>query len=234
MLEHIDTDKATASPPATTMLAARGIHKHFGLLHVLKGVDLTVARGEIVALVGASGAGKSTLLQILGTLDEPDKGEIWFEGEAIHLMKESKRATFRNEKLGFVFQFHHLLPEFNAIENIALPSLIAGMERSKAHARAAELLAYMGLSDRANHRPAQLSGGEQQRVAVARALMNKPQLILADEPTGNLDSANSERLYELFVQLARDFQLGFLVTTHNERLASAANRCLSMRDGLIL
>lgn len=216
------------------MLEARGIQKHFGQLHVLQGVDLVVQRGEIVALVGASGAGKSTLLQILGTLDEPDSGEIWFDGQAIHTMKESQKATFRNEKLGFVFQFHHLLPEFNAVENIALPSLIAGMERPDAHKRAAELLAYMGLSERATHRPAQLSGGEQQRIAVARALMNRPQLILADEPTGNLDSANSERLYELFVQLARDFQVGFLITTHNDRLASAANRCLSMKDGLIL
>ncbi len=233
MEESHQFDKIT-TPTADVMLEARGIYKSFGMLEVLKGVDLTVARGEIVALVGASGAGKSTLLQILGTLDEPDRGEIWFEGEAIHLMKESKRATFRNQKLGFVFQFHHLLPEFNALENIALPSLIAGMERPIAHARAAELLDYMGLSDRANHRPAQLSGGEQQRVAVARALMNKPELILADEPTGNLDSANSERMYALFVQLAKDFQVGFLVTTHNERLASAADRCLNMKDGLIL
>ena len=234
MQQHPHPENTTAQAPSSTMLEARGIQKHFGQLHVLQGVDLTVGRGEIVALVGASGAGKSTLLQILGTLDEPDKGFIWFDGEAIHLMNESKRATFRNEKLGFVFQFHHLLPEFNAVENIALPSLIAGMERPAAHKRAAELLDYMGLSDRATHRPAQLSGGEQQRVAVARALMNKPQLILADEPTGNLDSANSERMYALFVQLAADFQVGFLVTTHNERLASAAHRCLIMKDGLIL
>jgi lipoprotein-releasing system ATP-binding protein len=233
MQDHLQIEKITA-PTIPTMLEARGIHKHFGQLHVLQGVDLTVQRGEIVALVGASGAGKSTLLQILGTLDEPDKGEIWFDGEAIHLMKESKRATFRNEKLGFVFQFHHLLPEFNAVENIALPSLISGLDRPAAHKRAAELLDYMGLSDRALHRPAQLSGGEQQRVAVARALMNKPQLILADEPTGNLDSANSERMYALFVQLAQDFQVGFLITTHNDRLASAANRCLNMKDGLIV
>lgn len=215
------------------MLRAINIHKHFGQLHVLKGVHLLIAPGEIVALVGASGAGKSTLLQILGTLDEADQGEIWFEGEAIHAMRDARKASFRNEKLGFVFQFHHLLPEFNAQENIALPSLIAGMDRGKASLRAAELLAYMGLRDRAQHKPAQLSGGEQQRVAVARALMNEPQLILADEPTGNLDSANSERMYELFLQLARDFRVGFLITTHNERLAAAANRCLAMKDGVI-
>lgn len=227
-------EKIHGAPPAGIMLEARGIQKHFGQLHVLQGVDLMVGRGEIVALVGASGAGKSTLLQILGTLDIPDTGQIWFDGIAIHSMRENQQATFRNEKLGFVFQFHHLLPEFNAVENIALPSLIAGMERNAAHTRAAELLDYMGLRERATHRPAQLSGGEQQRVAVARALMNKPQLILADEPTGNLDSANSERMYELFVQLAKDFQVGFLITTHNERLASAADRCLNMKDGRIL
>lgn len=215
------------------MLRAKNINRSFGQLHVLKGVDLEVRSGEIVSLVGASGAGKSTLLQILGTLDDANTGEVWFEGQAIHQMKESQKANFRNQKLGFVFQFHHLLPEFNAIENIALPSLIAGMEDKAARARAATLLEYMGLSERANHRPAQLSGGEQQRIAVARALMNQPRLILADEPTGNLDSANSENMYQLFVQLARDFQVGFLITTHNEKLASAADRSLMMKDGLI-
>jgi lipoprotein-releasing system ATP-binding protein len=234
MIDHLDTSKLGGQPRSGTMLQATNIHKHFGQLHVLKGVNLGVERGEIVALVGASGAGKSTLLQILGTLDEPDKGEIWFDGEAIHLLRDARKATFRNEKLGFVFQFHHLLPEFNALENISLPSLIGGMDNNAASKRAAELLSYMGLSDRASHKPSQLSGGEQQRVAVARALMNQPQLILADEPTGNLDSANSEHMYELFVKLARDFKVGFLITTHNERLAAAANRCLSMKDGLIM
>ncbi|MFN8395314.1 MAG: ABC transporter ATP-binding protein [Bacteroidia bacterium] len=221
------------SPAFPTMLRAVDIQKHFGQLHVLKGVSLEVGRGEIVALVGASGAGKSTLLQILGTLDDADSGEVWFEDEAVHKMKETRKAAFRNEKLGFVFQFHHLLPEFNALENIALPSLIAGLDHSKATARAQELLAYMGLEGRATHKPAQLSGGEQQRVAVARALMNRPQLILADEPTGNLDSANSEHMYDLFVQLAKEFQVGFLITTHNEKLASAAHKCLMMKDGRI-
>jgi lipoprotein-releasing system ATP-binding protein len=234
MMDQFQTEKVTGPPAAGTMLQALGIQKHFGQLHVLKGVNLTVARGEIVALVGASGAGKSTLLQILGTLDEADQGEIWFDGEAVHRMRESHKATFRNEKLGFVFQFHHLLPEFNALENIGLPSMIGGQERSAVNKRAAELLGYMGLSDRALHKPGQLSGGEQQRVAVARALMNQPHLILADEPTGNLDSANSEHLYALFTQLARDFQVGFLITTHNERLAAAADRLLSMKDGLIV
>ncbi|HEX2898797.1 MAG TPA: ABC transporter ATP-binding protein [Bacteroidia bacterium] len=234
MEKNIPIEKVDAASPHAVMLQATGIQKHFGQLHVLKGVNLTVGRGEIVALVGASGAGKSTLLQILGTLDDPDQGEIWFDNEAVHLMRDARKSTFRNEKLGFVFQFHHLLPEFNALENIALPSLIGGMDRNAANKRAAELLAYMGLSDRATHKPSQLSGGEQQRVAVARALMNKPQLILADEPTGNLDSINSERMYELFVQLAREFQVGFLITTHNERLAAGADRCLAMKDGFIV
>ncbi len=216
------------------MLRATNIHRSFGQLHVLKGVDLEVRTGEIVSLVGASGAGKSTLLQILGTLDDGNSGEIWFEDQGIHFMKEAQKATFRNQKLGFVFQFHHLLPEFNAVENIALPSLIGGMEDKAAKERANSLLEYMGLAERADHRPSELSGGEQQRVAVARALMNQPHLILADEPTGNLDSANSENMYQLFVQLARDFQVGFLITTHNEKLASAADRSLVMKDGLIL
>ncbi|MEM0999802.1 MAG: ABC transporter ATP-binding protein [Bacteroidota bacterium] len=221
---------ATAVP----MLRAEGIVRTFGQLEVLKGVDLKVREGEIVSLVGASGAGKSTLLQILGTLDEPDLGEVYFENVNITRLKESHKADFRNAKLGFVFQFHHLLPEFNARENVALPAYIAGMDRKTADARADELLAYLGLQARFDHRPSQLSGGEQQRVAVARALMNRPRLILADEPTGNLDSANSENLYQLFKDLARDLNVGFLITTHNENLARAANRCLRMKDGIIL
>jgi lipoprotein-releasing system ATP-binding protein len=216
------------------MLQARGIQKHYGQLHVLKGVDLDLLPGELVTLVGASGAGKSTLLQILGTLDNPDAGEITFEGSSLRAMSERQKSDFRNQKLGFVFQFHHLLPEFNALENVALPAYIAGQDRKAADRRAQELLDYLGLAERASHRPNALSGGEQQRVAVARALINHPRFILADEPTGNLDSANSDRLYQLFVELARDLGVGFLITTHNEQLAQAAHRCLRMRDGLIL
>lgn len=216
------------------MLQARGIHKHYGQLHVLKGVDLDLLPGELVTLVGASGAGKSTLLQILGTLDDADAGEVSFEGGSLRAMNERQKSDFRNQKVGFVFQFHHLLPEFNAMENVALPAYIAGQDRRAADRRAKELLDYLGLAERATHRPNALSGGEQQRVAVARALINNPRFILADEPTGNLDSANSDRLYALFVDLARDLGVGFLITTHNEQLAQAAHRCLRMRDGLIL
>ncbi|HHG85918.1 MAG TPA: ABC transporter ATP-binding protein [Bacteroidetes bacterium] len=216
------------------MVEANGIHKSFGKLHVLKGVDLSIYEGEIVSLVGASGAGKSTLLQILGTLDRHDKGEVRFEGQAVHELKEAQQADFRNKKLGFVFQFHHLLPEFNAQENVALPAYIGGMDRRMADARALDLLKYLGLNDRASHRPGQLSGGEQQRVAIARALMNKPRLILADEPTGNLDSANSENLFQLFQELAHDLGVSFLITTHNAALARATDRCLDMKDGIIV
>lgn len=216
------------------MLEAINIHKSYGQLEVLKGVDLRIEPGEIVTLVGASGAGKSTLLQILGTLDEPNRGEVRFEGQTVSNMREAQKAEFRNRQLGFVFQFHHLLPEFNAMENIALPAYIAGKDRSEAEGEAMKLLDYMGLRERWDHRPSALSGGEQQRVAVARALINQPRLILADEPTGNLDSSNSERLYELFVRLAMDLGVGFLITTHNEGLAAAAHRCLRMVDGVIV
>lgn len=227
------------SPPAipktaaAPLLQAMGIHKFYGSLHVLKGVDLTLYPGEIVSLVGASGAGKSTLLQILGTLDKPDRGNVSFEGHSVLALSSALRAKFRNEKLGFVFQFHHLLPEFNALENVSLPGYISGRDKAKTDKRAMELLDYLGLADRKHHKPSALSGGEQQRVAVARALINDPRLILADEPTGNLDSANSELLYNLFKELARDFQVAFLITTHNESLAKAADRCVSMKDGLV-
>lgn len=231
---HNSPEKTSYQPTGPVMLRATNIHKHFGQLHVLQGVDLDVHAGEIVSLVGASGAGKSTLLQILGTLDDPDQGEVFFEDVAIRRLRESQKADFRNSKLGFVFQFHHLLPEFNAMENVALPAYIAGMDRSKANKRAAELLDYLGLTNRSSHRPSQLSGGEQQRVAVARALMNTPRLILADEPTGNLDSANSENLFGLFLQLAKELNVSFLITTHNFALAQSANRCLQMKDGKIL
>ncbi|MEM7036485.1 MAG: ABC transporter ATP-binding protein [Bacteroidota bacterium] len=216
------------------MLEAKNIEKFYGQLHVLKGVFMEVCEGEIVTLVGASGAGKSTLLQILGTLDVPDKGTVTFEGRNILTIRDRQKAEFRNSQLGFVFQFHHLLPEFNALENVALPAYIGGGKRDDAEKRAMELLSYLGLKERAHHRPSALSGGEQQRVAVARALINKPKLILADEPTGNLDSQNSQMLYQLFVDLARDFGVSFLITTHNEALAAAADRCLRMKDGVIL
>ncbi len=221
-------------PESVPLIKARGIQKWYGNLHVLKGVDLDLFPGEIVSLVGASGAGKSTLLQILGTLDAPSQGQVFFEGNPILTLKSSEKARFRNEKLGFVFQFHHLLPEFNAKENVALPSYISGKDKDSSDKRAMELLNYLGLGDRWNHKPGALSGGEQQRVAVARALINQPRLILADEPTGNLDSANSERLYDLFTQLAKDFQVAFLITTHNEALARAADRCLRMKDGIVV
>lgn len=216
------------------MLEAAGIHKTYGQLEVLKGVDLQLKKGEIVTLVGASGAGKSTLLQILGTLDAPDSGTVSFEGKDILKMKSTEQAAFRNKTLGFVFQFHHLLPEFNAAENVAMPALIAGTPRDQALRTANELLERLQLKDRWSHKPAALSGGEQQRVAVARALVNAPRLILADEPTGNLDSQNSENLYQMFVQLARELEVSLLITTHNEQLAAAADRCLRIRDGLIL
>ncbi len=220
--------------PPPVLLEAQGIRKYYGTLHVLKGVDLIVYKGEIVTLVGASGAGKSTLLQILGTLDPPDAGTVIFEGESVHDLKGKAKAKFRNTKLGFVFQFNQLLPEFNAVENVALPAYISGTSKQKADAKAKELLEYLGLRERQTHKPSALSGGEQQRVAVARALINSPRLILADEPTGNLDSANSENLYRLFENLARDFKVGFLITTHNEALATRANRCLRMIDGVIV
>jgi lipoprotein-releasing system ATP-binding protein len=216
------------------MLEARSIRKKFGDLQVLKGVDLVVNPSEVVTLVGASGAGKSTLLQILGTLDMPDEGEVWFEGKNLVAESPAIRTTFRNQKVGFVFQFHHLLPEFSAMENVAMPAYIAGTDRKKAEKRALELLEYMDLSDRSTHRPSELSGGESQRVAVARALMNNPNLILADEPTGNLDSSNSKRMFDLFMRLSDELKVGFLITTHNEQLANSAHRCLRMADGMIV
>ena len=230
-----EAENSTGTPPPIKepLLVARGIQKWYGSLHVLKGVDLQLYPGEIVSLVGASGAGKSTLLQILGTLDAPDKGDVVFEGQPVLRLKSSQKAKFRNEKLGFVFQFHHLLPEFNALENVALPGYIAGRNKEASDRKARELLNYLGLSEREHHKPGALSGGAQQRVAVARALINEPSLILADEPTGNLDSENSTRLYQLFQQLARDFKVAFLITTHNEGLARAADRCLRMKDGVV-
>jgi lipoprotein-releasing system ATP-binding protein len=216
------------------MLEAKGIEKYYGQLQVLKGVDLSLRAAELVTLVGASGAGKSTLLQILGTLDNPDKGEVIFNGHSLTHESSAYRTAFRNQEVGFVFQFHHLLPEFTAQENVAMPAYIAGKDRRLAEKRALDLLDYLGLAGRAQHRPSQLSGGESQRIAVARALMNEPKMILADEPTGNLDTANSNKLFELFQRLSREFNVGFLITTHNEALAQASDRCLRMVDGMIV
>ncbi len=213
------------------MLIAKGIHKSFGELSILKGVDLEVKTGEIVAIVGPSGAGKSTFLQILGTLDRPDSGEISLNDQQIHRLSAQQLDAFRNRHIGFVFQFHHLLPEFTALENVCIPAFIQGISRPEAELRAQELLNLLGLSERMYHKPDALSGGEQQRVAVARALVNKPSVILADEPSGNLDSANAQALHELFLKLRDEFNHTFVIVTHNEQLAALADRCLVMQDG---
>ena len=216
------------------MLKAQNIQKHFGTLEVLRGIDLSVEPGELMALMGTSGAGKTTLLQILGTLEHPDGGELQFEGEHIGRWSRKQQATFRNTQLGFVFQFHHLLKEFNAQENVAMPALIAGRSKSDAMQRAQSLLARLGLGARLDHKPMAMSGGEQQRVAVARALMNQPKLILADEPTGNLDSKNGEALIQLFRELQQDEGVGFLIATHDHAVAEAADRVIRMQDGKVL
>ncbi len=215
------------------MLTAKGIYKSYGDLSILKGVDLSVQQGEIVAIVGASGAGKSTLLQILGTLDRPDRGEIYLHDQAVHRMSTSELNIFRNQEIGFVFQFHHLLPEFTALENICMPAFIAGKSKSETEARAISLLQRLNLEDRQDHPPAALSGGEQQRVAIARALINDPAIVLADEPSGNLDSANAQSLHELFFSLREEFNQTFIIVTHNEELAAMADRKLLMKDGMI-
>lgn len=215
------------------MLNASNIQKSYGAVEVLKGVSLSLVAGEVVALVGSSGAGKSTLLQILGTLDSADKGEIFFEGKNIRSLSSAQQAHFRNQKLGFIFQFHHLLPEFTALENVCMPALIANVPQHEAEKRAKELLQRLGLSHREGHKPSQLSGGEQQRVSVARALMNQPKLVLADEPTGNLDTTNSESLYQLFFELSKSMGVSFLIATHNEALAAISDRVLYIKDGLM-
>ncbi|MFK7972034.1 MAG: ABC transporter ATP-binding protein [Bacteroidia bacterium] len=214
------------------MLRAENIHKRYGNLEVLRGVSLEVFPGEVAALVGASGAGKSTLLHILGTLDNPDAGTVYFQNSAISEQSEKAKALFRNKSLGFVFQFHHLLPEFTALENVCMPAYIQGGSRSVLEKRGEELLDRLGLSDRLDHKPSQLSGGEQQRVSVARALMNEPQIILADEPTGNLDTVASDRLFNLMLELAQDTGVGFLMVTHDRELASRTHRLHTMRDGM--
>lgn len=215
------------------MITISDIRHSYGDLQVLKGIDLTIERGEIVSIVGPSGAGKSTLLQIMGSLQRPDSGSVVIDGEDIYRLKDSALARFRNKNIGFVFQFHQLLPEFTLEENVALPALIGGMSRKQSLARARELMEYLGISDRATHRPAQLSGGEQQRAAVARALINKPMVVMADEPSGSLDSHNRAELHRLFTDLRRDMNQTFVIVTHDAELASIADRCVTMRDGLI-
>lgn len=216
------------------MLTARQIVKSYGSLPVLKGVDIDIHQGEIVSIVGSSGAGKSTLLHILGTLDQADKGEVHIKGQALRQLSPRALARFRNQHIGFVFQFHHLLPEFDALENVCIPGWIAGKPKRETEQRAQELLEMLGLKNRMQHKPAQLSGGEQQRVAVARALINQPDIIMADEPTGNLDSKNARDLHELFIELRQRFQQTFLIVTHNEELARMSDRVLHMKDGLMV
>lgn len=215
------------------MLKAIGIHKSYGTLHILKGVDLQVEKGEIVAIVGASGAGKSSLLNILGTLDKPDAGQLFFKEYELNKLTSRQISEFRNRKIGFIFQFHHLLAEFNAVENICIPAFIAGTPKAQAEKHAMELLGMLGLKERAWHKPSQLSGGEAQRVAVARALVNNPDLIFADEPSGNLDSANARELHELFIKLRNEYNQTFVIVTHNEELSNLSDRKILMKDGLI-
>jgi lipoprotein-releasing system ATP-binding protein len=216
------------------MLKATGIHKKYDHLTVLKGVDIAIGKGEIVSIVGSSGAGKSTLLHILGTLDKADKGQVNLNGQQLELLYGSKLAAFRNKHIGFVFQFHHLLPEFSALENVCIPGWIAGTKKADVVIKATELLKTLGLGERLENKPNQLSGGEQQRVAVARALINNPVIVMADEPTGNLDSANAKELHQLFIELRNKFNQTFLIVTHNEELAQMSDRVLVMKDGKMM
>ncbi len=215
------------------MIQLHDIHKSFGTLEVLKGIDLTIERGEVVSIVGPSGAGKTTLLQILGTLDRPDSGRVLFDGIDVSQYKEKQLSAFRNQHIGFVFQFHQLLPEFTAVENVMMPALIAGTSMNDARSRAMEMLDYLRLTDRATHKPAELSGGEKQRVAVARALVNRPQVILADEPSGSLDTQNKNELHQLFFDLRRELGQTFIIVTHDETLAATTDRTIRLRDGRI-
>jgi lipoprotein-releasing system ATP-binding protein len=215
------------------MLIAKGIHKSYGSLEVLKGVDLEISKGEIVSIVGASGAGKSTLLHLLGTLDRPDRGELFLHNQNLLQLQGDALAEFRNSRIGFIFQFHNLLPEFTALENICIPGFIQGREEKELANRAEELAEILGIRHRLEHKPSELSGGEQQRVAVARALINSPDLVFADEPSGNLDTSNARALHDLFFKLRDTFQLSFVIVTHNEELATKADRKVVMKDGRI-
>ena len=216
------------------MIKANNIYKSFGNVDVLKGVDLTVNKGEVACIVGASGAGKSTLLQIMGTLEKADKGQIFIDNQDINKLNSKTLAAFRNKKIGFVFQFHHLLPEFTALENICIPAYIAGTSKKEATEKAIQLLDYLNLTDRKDHKPSMLSGGEQQRIAVARALINNPAIILADEPSGNLDSQSAKELHELFFNLRNETGQTFIIVTHNPQLAEMADKTFTMKDGVIV
>jgi lipoprotein-releasing system ATP-binding protein len=214
-----------------TLMKVENIHKKYGNVEVLKGIDFEVYQKEVLAITGPSGAGKSTLLHIMGTIEKPDEGKIFYQKLDLFKMKEKQLSAFRNQQLGFVFQFHHLLFEFTALENVCIPALIAGKDKNMVKNKAEEWLNYFGLSDRMHHKPAELSGGEQQRVAVARALINDPILILADEPSGNLDSKNAEELHQLFFKLREQFEKTFVIVTHNLSLSNLCDRCLLMKDG---
>ncbi|HOI86461.1 MAG TPA: ABC transporter ATP-binding protein [Lentimicrobium sp.] len=216
------------------MIRAREITKSYGNLNVLKGVSIGIGKGEIVSVTGASGAGKSTLLHILSTIDRPDSGEVEVDGINPGMLNDKKLAEFRNRKIGFIFQFHHLLPEFTALENVCIPAFIAGTGRREAERNAMEILEFLNLTDRSSHKPSELSGGEQQRIAVARALINRPSVLMADEPSGNLDSENARQLHRLFFDLREKFGQTILIVTHNEELAGMSDRRLVMKDGLIL
>ena len=215
------------------MIELHDIRKNFGTLEVLKGIDLTINQGEVVSIVGPSGAGKTTLLQIIGTLDRPDSGSVLFDGVDISAYKEKQLSAFRNRHIGFVFQFHQLLPEFTAVENVMMPALISGANMNDVRQRAMEMLEYLKLTDRATHKPAELSGGEKQRVAVARALINRPQVILADEPSGSLDTHNKEELHKLFFDLRDELGQTFIIVTHDEQLANTTDRTIRLLDGRV-
>jgi lipoprotein-releasing system ATP-binding protein len=221
-------------PSTYIMLKATSIHKSYGALRVLKGVDLETAQGEVVSIIGASGAGKSTLLHVLGTLDNPDSGSVIINGKDVFNQSQRDLADFRNRNVGFVFQFHNLLPEFSTLENVMIPGLIAGTDEKLVKSKATALLERLGLKERLTHKPSELSGGEQQRTAVARALVNDPELILADEPSGNLDSKNASELHTLFLQLRKELKKTFIIVTHNLEFAAMADRKLEMKDGLML